>query len=89
MHPNEVREVLDRLRRVETRVTTFMIAQGFDVAVTPPIWNEGTITLPSMGCSLRDILKAVPEGWNVDEAVEVRHLGVPVAHVLLPDGKEE
>ena len=71
------REMSDRLRRIETRLTRFMEAQGFDTEVRRPVFNAGHLDIPTDATSLRDILAAVPPDW--DGGVVVLHKGVVVA----------
>ncbi len=53
-----VKETLDRMRRTETRLTTFMIEHG----MTPPTQkvrrDDLTLVLPSIHTSLKDIIIA-------------------------------
>jgi hypothetical protein len=81
----EMREVLDRLRRIETRVTRFLETQGFDTQVQRPKWDEATHTLyiPSMGVSLRDILLAIPPQRS--QLILVKHKGDLVCTLHVPD----
>lgn len=51
-----VREAVDRTRRIETRLTTFMIEHGMTPRVQKPQRNDLTITIPSMRCSIHDII---------------------------------
>ena len=58
------KEMLDRLRRIETRLTRYMEAQGFDTEVRRPEWLDGFMELPTDATSLRDCLAAIPEAWQ-------------------------
>ena len=71
------RETSDRLRRIETRLTRFMESQGFDTEVRRPAFKDGHLDIPTDATSLRDILAAVPDGW--DGGVVVLHKGVVIA----------
>lgn len=64
-------EVVDRMRRVETRITAFLEAQGFDTGVRRPRWADGDILVPSAQSSLQDILNTIPEDWPENEVVYV------------------
>ncbi len=60
---NMLTECLDRSRRVETRVTKFMHAQGFEAAnVCKPEMRNGALHIPSMDATLRSVITAVPDG---------------------------
>jgi hypothetical protein len=66
-----LQEIMDRTRRIETRLTRFMEAQGFDTQVQRPQWlppqeagAAGAILLPTPATSLRDCLDVVPGDWD-------------------------
>lgn len=56
------KEIVDRLRRIETRFTKYLESRGFDTGVKRPVFRDGEVIIPSLSCSLRDILSAVPDG---------------------------
>ena len=58
------KEVLDRLRRIETRLTRYLQAQGFDAQTSKPVWGGGVIALPSPHASLKSILSVIPDDWG-------------------------
>jgi hypothetical protein len=60
----EQREMFDRLRRIETRLTKYMEWQGFATGVHKPEFSEGDVIIPSKAASLLDILTAVPDEWH-------------------------
>lgn len=68
--PQLIQEIADRCRRIETRLTRYMVAEGFD-ATTKPHFDEGTLFLPSPDCSIQDCVSAIPAGWGAP--VEVWH----------------
>lgn len=53
-------EVLDRTRRIETRLTKFMEASGFDTKVRRPEWRGDGIHVPSPSTSIKDCLSVIP-----------------------------
>lgn len=65
------REVGDRLRRMETRLTRFMEWSGFDTEVRRPEYRSGRLDIPSDATSIRDCLAAIPP----------EHAGLPVSLV--------
>lgn len=75
----EVREIKDRSRRMETRLTRFLEVQGFDTKTRKPVWTFGEVAIPSMECSIKDILDAVPKDWNKDDDILITHQGAPIA----------
>ncbi len=64
-------ETRDRVRRIETRMTKFMEAHGFDTQVQRPTWNGGVIHAPTSSISLRDCLAVIPDSWDRREPVAV------------------
>jgi hypothetical protein len=84
-HPRyatQMDEVTDRLRRVETRLTSFLEAEG----VTRPqtrklkfVWvnNRQTLLVPSTGVSLHDMLSAV----DIHEEVPILLDGKTLAYI--------
>lgn len=64
-------EILQRMRRLETRVTTALIALGYDTQAQKPTFDRrrGRLQLPSPHSSLLECTKAIPSDWS--GAVEV------------------
>lgn len=61
-------EALDRLRRIETRLTKYLETQGVETVIRRPLWDgDGIIRVPSPGTSLSEILSVIPTSWP-DEA---------------------
>lgn len=60
---DRLKEVQDRARRTETRLTTFLNSQGHDTKVTRPRFDPigMSIFIPSPECSVREIIDAVPD----------------------------
>lgn len=59
-------EVLDRVRRIETRLTMFLEASGFDTKVRRPLW-DGTrrrVIVPNPSTPLKDCVAAIPEAYR-------------------------
>lgn len=69
--PNDemLAEVFDRMRRVETRLTRYLEAQGMDTKVRTPFWEAGIVRLPSMATSYEEILAVVPKNWDNQERI--------------------
>jgi len=62
------RELVDRVRRIETRVTKIGRHFGIDVGGGRPIWDpRGRVVIPSPNCSVGDILKTVPDASRSGE----------------------
>ena len=57
------REIIDRLRRMETRLTRYLDQNGFDIRTGKPKFEKGRLTIPSPQSSLKECLDAVPKDW--------------------------
>lgn len=79
-----LQEVLDRSRRIETRVTRYITAQGFETGARKPICVNDTIEIPSLATSMVDCVAAIPDAWDRGEAVNVTYRGRLVGAVLKP-----
>lgn len=77
MTPELAKETVDRLRRIETRLTKYLQWRGFDTHTTLPQWtvheDRGVLSIPALSCSLKDCLAAIPPDWDLD--VEIRLKG--------------
>lgn len=54
-------ECVDRLRRMETRFTSYLEQQGFDTQTKPCTFSNYTVTLPNINASVKDMLAAIPK----------------------------
>lgn len=77
-------EVVDRCRRMETRLTKYLESQGFETGTKKPVWRDGTIQAPSIDCSMRDLLRCVPLDWPLDDEIFVSVKGQLMMSILLP-----
>ena len=87
MSDNEpMQELLDRTRRIETRLTRFMEDNGFDTKVRRAVWypEEGRLEVPSPATSLKDIIAAVPRSWQAFDKIVISHKGDMLATIYLP-----
>lgn len=59
-------ETLQRVRRIETRLTTLSIAMGVHTDTQKPIFNADarSLVVPSIHCSLKEIIDSLPQGWH-------------------------
>ncbi len=57
-------EVLDRVRRVEAKLTDYLVQNGYRRS-TPPVWEGGRIIATSPAVSLRDCLEVIPAGTTI------------------------
>ena len=67
MNDSEIlKEIRDRTRRTETRLTKYMTHQGFDVETAKCVWvtspqpSGGYVAIPSRQCSIQEILAVIP-----------------------------
>ncbi len=73
-------EILERTRRIETRLTKYFEHIGFDSGTRKPCWQDGKITLPSLDVSFRSVMNAVPA--NVQGSFEVVYKDQTIAHMV-------
>lgn len=78
----DVREILERTRRIETRTTKFMEAQGFDTKVQRATFEDGCVHIPSTNIAIRDILAVIPAD-HLSVAYAVIHDGKVLGYVSL------
>lgn len=58
-------EILARSKRIETKVSKLMERLGFaDDAGDRPEWEDGSVKIPSMEVSFKQILEAIPKSWT-------------------------
>ncbi len=59
-------EILARTRRIETRLTQLLIAQGIRTEASKPQFHlqSSTVQIPSIHSSLQEILDSLPRGWQ-------------------------
>jgi hypothetical protein len=79
------RELLDRTRRIETRLTKFMEANGFDTQVQRPQWANGIIHAPTSSVAIKDCLAVIPTDWDRKDTITVLAKDDVLAYITLPD----
>lgn len=80
----KLNEMLDRTRRIETRLTRYLEQNGFETGVQRPVWNpRGGIDIPTRACSIHDMLAVVPADWNRGDEIIVRIHGEFVMAIYL------
>lgn len=81
----QLKEITDRCRRMETRLTKFLEAQGFDTQVRRPVFlTSGEIQIPSISCSITECLSVVPPDWDAEKEIFVTHKGEAVMSLFMP-----
>lgn len=70
---DRIGELLDRTRRIETKLCVVMEKMGVDPKNQKPTWTTGIIQIHSKDVRLRDIVSLIPDGW--DKGVEIHHKG--------------
>ena len=81
---DKLNEVHERMRRVETRLTRLVEAMGVDAGGKRPLWNDGIIVIPSLACSLHQIVATVPTDWSDEKLIEVQFNGQEVMSFYMP-----
>ena len=65
-------EVIQRMRRVETRLTRLLETEGIATGVQRPwFMADGIAVVPSSMTTIDAILKVIPENWPKKMAVQV------------------
>lgn len=64
-------EVLDRVRRIETKLTAWLERHGGQTKSDRPTWADGVVEIPSLDISLRDILTTIPITWKLRSAEDI------------------
>jgi hypothetical protein len=57
-------EVVQRSRRIETRLTRLLETEGIQTGIQRPWWMDDRVVVPSPMTTLDAILKCIPEGWS-------------------------
>src|SRR5215471_16975503 len=57
-------ETVQRCRRMETRLTRFLEAEGLQTGILRPWWSDDRVMIPSPTTTIDAILKCIPEGWH-------------------------
>ncbi len=69
-----VQETLSRARRIETRLTSLLVALGYDTETQKPeLLRDGTIRIPSPHTSWREIIDAIPKDWTGPVDIYIRN----------------
>jgi hypothetical protein len=63
------REIVDRVRRIETRITKIGEHLDVDVGGGKPVWDSpsGRVVIPTPNCSIGAVLKVIPEDRRTKE----------------------
>jgi hypothetical protein len=61
------KEVTDRLRRMETRLTKLAGFLGFDMSTQKPWFEKGIVHVKSRMVSLADVMAAIPPEYDATE----------------------
>lgn len=76
------REILDRCRRIETRLTRYLESQGVETKIQRPVWVRGAVHIHSIDTSLRDVLALIPADWDPEAGVLVYHKDEEIMEVF-------
>lgn len=61
---DKIDEIAARTRRLETRLTSFLVQQGVATQAQKATFREDRIQAPSPHVSLKELLEAVPADWE-------------------------
>ena len=66
-----IEEILDRSRRIESRLTSFIAKSGFSTGGKRPEWDriDETIVVPSREIALIEVINAIPSRITKDVPV--------------------
>lgn len=89
-HAQYLKEIAARGKRIETRLTKYLISVGFESGSRLPFWLNNEVHVPTPSASLQDILQVIPPGWldKVDD-VPVVHDGKLLATLTFPSDRGE
>ena len=80
-------EILQRSRRIETRLTRMLESEGIATGIQRPWWMDDKVMIPSPTTTIDAILKVIPEGWPNPVRVvlkeDQRH--VVLCNLILPE----
>lgn len=68
-------ETLQRVRRIETRLTQTMVALGINTSANKPVFSvagknvAASVELPSPHTSMKEVLDSIPDTWDGPVAV--------------------
>lgn len=81
----DTKEILDRLRRIETRLTRYLTDRGFDAQTQKPYYDadRGTLDVPSRKVSLQDCFEAMVPGAVATVMLESEPIGTLIKGVDL------
>lgn len=65
-------EVLQRSRRIETRLTRLLETEGISTGIQRPWWMDDRVMIPSPMTTIDAILKVIPEGWPDPASIVLR-----------------
>lgn len=89
MQLDNEKELLDRTRRIETRLVNLIEHLGVVPDRVKPTFavrgDKGIITVPSIRTAIEDIMNAIPKGWSTAKWVEVVHKGQRLAILYKPE----
>ena len=80
-----VQEIVDRARRIETRLTRYLTTIGCETGARKPAWDaSGRIEVPSPAASIVDCVAAIPNDWDKEVEVMVVFRGRTLGFILKP-----
>lgn len=79
-YENPIEEILDRTRRMETKVTKLLDHAGLNTDGMHAIYTGHALEIPSISISVKEVLDAMPMGVELPLMLE----GVVIAYIMKP-----
>jgi hypothetical protein len=78
-----LQETIKRCRRIETRLTRFLEAEGIQTGIQRPYWTGGRILIPSPMITIDAIVQCIPAQWPtaVPVALKGEEPGSVICHI--------
>ncbi len=71
---DRLRDISDRCRRMETRLTKFLEIHGQATIARPPEWlPTGEIIIHDVGTPISELLRVIPDTWDPKQEVIVNY----------------
>jgi hypothetical protein len=79
-------EVLQRSRRIETRLTRLLETEGIQTGIQRPWWINDTVMVPSPTITLDAVLRCIPDNWfkPVPVVIKEDQTLIVMCHVQMP-----
>ncbi len=65
-------DLVARLRRIETKLTTFVVAAGQPATPQPCTWAQGVVNAPNARVAFLDVMQVIPRDYYGQVVVRYR-----------------